>query len=256
VAFDWIDPKFGPYAIVVVVAVLVLVALAPIGSRRALARLRAARAQDPNALVRFYRRSIVVSWLVTGMVVGTLVVGPGVQPVDLGLVWPSGGYAWLAAALAAYLVVVVLIGGIRARRRLPRAAAARTRSRAAVLMPETRRERRLAVVVSVTVGVFEETVYRGFLVAVGVGLFRLPAFVAAAVSLALFAVAHLYQGWYGVVSSALVGALLTTLYALSGTLLFSMVVHAVIDLVALVVVPAQPSTPPEPVPVRTAPTGP
>jgi membrane protease YdiL (CAAX protease family) len=151
--------------------------------------------------------------------------------------------------------VVVVVGGVRARRRRPRAAVARTRATTAVLLPETRGERRLAVVVSVTVGVFEETVYRGFLVAVGVGVFGLPALVAAVVSLALFALAHVYQGWYGVLSSAVVGALLTMLYAMSGTLLFSMVVHAVVDVVALAVVPARPTTPPELVAVRTAPTG-
>ncbi|MEJ7704018.1 MAG: CPBP family intramembrane glutamic endopeptidase [Geodermatophilaceae bacterium] len=45
-----------------------------------------------------------------------------------------------------------------------------------------------------------------------------------------FGLAHLYQGRGGVVTTSVLGALLTFLYVGTGTLLVPMLVHAAIDL--------------------------
>jgi hypothetical protein len=53
---------------------------------------------------------------------------------------------------------------------------------------------------------------------------------AAALSLALFAVAHLYQGWGGVLKTGIAGILFTAVVAISGSLWPAIAMHALIDL--------------------------
>ena len=52
-----------------------------------------------------------------------------------------------------------------------------------------------------------------------------------------FGWAHLYQGAGGVISTALIGVLLTVLYLVTGSLLVPMLVHVAIDLLAMLRAP-------------------
>ncbi|WP_404333430.1 CPBP family intramembrane glutamic endopeptidase [Sphingomonas sp. MMS12-HWE2-04] len=62
--------------------------------------------------------------------------------------------------------------------------------------------------------------------------------VALAGSLVIFGLMHAYQGWKGVLGTAVVGAFITLVYLRSGSLLRPMVMHALIDMIALIVRPA------------------
>jgi membrane protease YdiL (CAAX protease family) len=69
------------------------------------------------------------------------------------------------------------------------------------------------------------------------------------ISSVIFGLNHLYEGIHGVVGSALAGFLFGLLFLLGGNLLLPIVVHALVDLRALVILP----TPAEPAPpLRTA----
>ena len=53
---------------------------------------------------------------------------------------------------------------------------------------------------------------------------------AAALSLSLFAIGHVYQGWNGVLRTGIVGAFFTLVVAISGSLWPAIALHALIDL--------------------------
>ncbi len=91
---------------------------------------------------------------------------------------------------------------------------------------------------AVTAGVCEEIVYRGLLIAFGVGVLGLSTTAAAALALAVFVAGHFYQGWKGMVVVALLGFWLTTVYLSTGSLLLPILVHVMIDVRGLVCMPA------------------
>jgi membrane protease YdiL (CAAX protease family) len=107
----------------------------------------------------------------------------------------------------------------------------------AAMLPGNRAERALALAVAVSAGICEELVYRGLLIAVGVGLLGLPAVAAAALSCLVFGLAHLYQGVGGVLGSTLVGAVLAAVYLVGASLLAPVLLHALLDVRALLLVP-------------------
>ncbi len=76
-------------------------------------------------------------------------------------------------------------------------------------------------------GFCEEFVFRGYLI------FAFQPFAglwgAAVISIALFAVAHAYQGASGVVMTGAVGSVLTLVVLISGSLLPAVALHALID---------------------------
>lgn len=99
------------------------------------------------------------------------------------------------------------------------------------MMPHSSEELRWFSLLSITAGICEELIYRGFYVwyLQAVGLPLLPA---AAVACVIFGFAHLYQGLRGVAMTTIVGGFLTGVYLLSGSLYVGMIIHALMDLYA------------------------
>jgi len=98
---------------------------------------------------------------------------------------------------------------------------------AEALLPHTATERKTFWLVSLTAGVCEETLYRGFMtwyLAVWMGL--IPAFV---VSSILFGAAHIYMGIAQVPKTALVGLIFAGVVFYSGSLWPATLLHAAID---------------------------
>lgn len=96
------------------------------------------------------------------------------------------------------------------------------------LAPHTRSELGWWISLSLTAGVCEEFVFRGYLIWAfrpKIGLWG-----AAAVSLAVFVAAHAYQGASGVLPVAIVGAVLTLTVLVFESLLPAMALHALIDI--------------------------
>lgn len=198
-------------------------------------------AADPGRRTRFYRDFIVQSWVTAAFVPLIAFGSADLSVVDLGWTWPSGdGIDYL---LAAYMLVITLVGGLRARHRLRRGQTIPARAGTALIVPRTAHERRLAVAVAVTAGITEEVVYRGLLIAAGTRLYDLPLALVVTASLALFVAAHAYQSRKELVGVAILGAVFTIIYLISGSLLLAIVVHIWQNLVALLLVPAHPSVP-------------
>ncbi|WP_158619008.1 CPBP family intramembrane glutamic endopeptidase [Micromonospora sp. M71_S20] len=196
---------------------------------------------DPRRRTRFYRDFIVQSWVTAAFVPLIAFVSADLSVIDLGWTWPSGdGIDYL---LAAYMLVTTTVGALRARRRTRRGEIIPIPVGTALIVPQTPHERRLSVAVAATAGITEEAVYRGLLIAAGTRLYDLPLALVVTASLALFVAAHAYQGRKGMIGVAILGALFTAIYLISGSLLLAIMVHIWQNLVALLLLPVRPSGP-------------
>jgi membrane protease YdiL (CAAX protease family) len=96
------------------------------------------------------------------------------------------------------------------------------------ILPRTPAELRWFAAVSVTAGICEEILYRGFILAYLRVLVPLPA--AVILSAVLFGMAHAYQGTRGILQTAGVGLVLGALALFGGSLWVPMALHAFVDL--------------------------
>lgn len=99
------------------------------------------------------------------------------------------------------------------------------------LIPRSTPEKIAFTGLSVSAGIAEELVFRSFLITV-LALASGSMVVAVAVSVAAFAVSHAYQGVVGVLRVAALGLVLTAPFLLTGSIFPSMIAHAVLDLLA------------------------
>jgi uncharacterized protein len=96
------------------------------------------------------------------------------------------------------------------------------------IAPHTRSELLVFLALSLSAGLCEEFVFRGYLL----WAFRPPLGLwgAAGFALVVFAAAHAYQGLQGVLATAIVGAVMTLVVLVFDSLLPAMILHALIDI--------------------------
>jgi membrane protease YdiL (CAAX protease family) len=187
---------------------------------------------DPDARRRLYRWGIRWQWACT---IGLLGLWAWLdRPLAwLGLVAPTGRAAWITAALcvaiAAFFATQVraVLTSADARAAL-RAQLDRSGPGVQAVTPATAPELKLFLAVSVTAGICEEIMARGFML----WYFScwLPGWAAIAAVIVVFGVGHAYQGLRGVLLTGAVGAIFLALYLWTGSLVAPMVIHAVVDL--------------------------
>lgn len=161
---------------------------------------------------------------------GALLAGPG----DSGFL----GLSDIAIALvggAAMGLAVVTAALILRQRRSPNLNA-RVLGEVERFIPATPQQRLWWAVLSINAGISEELFYRLLLplLLILAGLGATASFV---VSAAIFGLAHVYQGVRGVLTSVLVGLLLTALYLATHNLVLVMALHILIDLRLLLLSP-------------------
>jgi len=212
-----------------------------VSHRRLIARLSAG---DTDARARLYRSWTAGLWATALVVLLLAVLAPGFGLERLGLAWPHafdlpGIRPSVAAGFVAGALVAFAAGALAAHKMADRQA---YRPHVVggegvlAMLPRTRAERRSFAILAVTAGITEEIVWRGFLLAAFVALFPpLPFVVYVLVGAAWFGFAHLYQGVSGIVATAVVGAILILLYLATGSILLPIVVHALLDLRALLI---------------------
>lgn len=137
--------------------------------------------------------------------------------------------AWTLILIAAGMAVLIVSRALRFRFRLQETDFLET------ILPRTPRERRWFVGVSLVAGVCEEIVYRGYLIS-ALATLTPDVWTALILSTLLFAVVHAYQGWFGILRTAVLGFLLGLSFVLSGTLWPAILAHVAINLLAGLVV--------------------
>ena len=148
----------------------------------------------------------------------------------LGFVVPHGPRLFVAAGLV--VLLVILYGRTLAKlARIPqekRIALQNQFGETAAVLPHTRRELGGFVALSLSAGFCEEFVFRGFLIAALQPMLGLWG--AAALSLIVFAFAHAYQGKRGIVTTGVIGGLMTLVVLGCQSLLPAIALHALIDI--------------------------
>ncbi|MBE3589383.1 MAG: CPBP family intramembrane metalloprotease [Firmicutes bacterium] len=219
--------------------VLYLTLVEPFYGKREYLRLVNRMAVDPAARARFYWRIVLLEWFLVALVSISLRLRR--EPffrLDLTLPRSAAG-AGLVVGICAGLVLSI---GLSALSPNLRGRFRRQLEPVQVLLPVTRPERYGYVAVALTAGFCEEVLFRGlfmtYLSSLGPWLV-MPSIVA--ISAAAFGFAHLYQGWKGVLGTGVLGVVLALVYVYTGSLLWPILVHALLDLRVLALLPPPPS---------------
>lgn len=102
------------------------------------------------------------------------------------------------------------------------------------VLPETPAETAVfSLLVAPTAGIGEEIVYRGFLLGQLWG-FTDNAWLAAGVSSLVFGLLHIYQGWWGVVRTGMIGLVFATGLIMTGSLIPSIIAHTLANMLGVV----------------------
>ena len=213
--------------------VAILAIVLPVGGFISLRRIRrqVAAGIAHTARVSDYRNNMLIMWAVTGLTAGLWVI-LGRDWTTLGLA-PVGG-STLAVGIALLLAGSLVLVNFRYYRRVELSDSAARELVAMtegfdMVLPHSRRELKWFYGLSVTAGITEEILYRGFLMAYLGGLLPLPAVVV--VSSLIFAIAHLYQGLAGASRTLVVGLALAITYALTGSILIAVIAHVLVDII-------------------------
>lgn len=191
--------------------------------------VRASAAGVPGARARAYLVNILTSWGFTACVIALWAVRERPwNALRLGFATPLRLGAGLA--LAAIVVVLLLVQrrALLARPdRLARLLGKMKMSNAEALLPHTRGERRGFAVVSITAGICEEVLFRGFVMwyFAGWGIVA-----AVAVSSLFFGLGHIYLGVPHVLRTAIIGLVFAFIVLAAGSLWPAIIIHAAIDL--------------------------
>jgi membrane protease YdiL (CAAX protease family) len=209
--------------IIVALAVLVMPAVSVMNGRKFAREPLAARKLVPRYL-RIILRGIlfagvvIAAWWVQRRPFGALGLAP-----HLGI-WDYAGFA-LALLIGLGMVAQSFSLVSAPDEKIARAMKA---VHGIKITPNTPGELALFMLMSLSAGVWEELVYRGFLVWFLVPLMGLSG--AVAISALIFGLAHLYQGIRGFVTSGIIGLIFAAFYLLTASLWWLMAVHAAIDI--------------------------
>jgi membrane protease YdiL (CAAX protease family) len=186
-----------------------------------------------EVLLRMYRSTVI------GEVVGSLLAVGAIGPAILGIqpefsISGSLGALELVGSLAVGVPVGLALRKVLGKKRAnkPR----RTVADVAMLLPLSQAERWWFAAVSLCAGVGEELMFRGF------GFRFLNSFGLAGIGLVAagavaFGLAHSYQGLGGVLLTGIIGLLLGIVYSATGSLIWPMILHALLDLRILLIPP-------------------
>jgi membrane protease YdiL (CAAX protease family) len=195
---------------------------------------------DAGASRKFlaYAVTILCLWALTAVAVwiygwALLLIAPG--PTAAWLPAPVIVAPVLVAALAVFflLALMPLLQSLRGPRwrRAYQAAIRREFARIPGLVPNDAAERAAWIVLSLTAGVCEEVLFRGFLIRfLHGGAIALPVAGALAVSCLCFGLGHVYQGLKGAVNTTIAEFGFGLLFLLSGNLIPCILLHALMDL--------------------------
>lgn len=241
-----VHPYIGLARYLFAIALVLLFPLIDLPSMRRLKRFSSAAAR-----LAIYRQSVVSTWICTCVAVILAPLGALlIVPRRIGdLPWLDGKpvIGTLLGALIALLFAWILWPSIKCtldnstRKKYLKAYQA---SFIRYMLPVSRDERTWWVLLSVTAGVCEELLYRGFLLQFLHGhLAGGPAMsltLAWLLSSLAFGVAHIYQGVRGVVETTIAGLVFGLVAILSGNLALPILLHCLIDLrILLLYHPAQ-----------------
>lgn len=194
-------------------------------SRRYYAR---AKAGQPVNRTRFYRQTVMLEWTFLAVLVVAWLIFD--RPIaDLGLTTPEGPGFWSGAVVLVLLTGYLVYSWQRAKRAsdADKTKCVESIGRTIHFLPRTIWELQNFIGVSITAGIVEEIVYRGFVLWYLAQF--MPLWVAVVVSSVAFGLAHAYQGANGALRCGLVGLAFGVFYVVTGSIWLPIIAHALLD---------------------------
>ncbi|NNK89349.1 MAG: CPBP family intramembrane metalloprotease [Saprospiraceae bacterium] len=102
------------------------------------------------------------------------------------------------------------------------------------ILPVSKQEFYCFIVLSVSAGVCEEIMFRGFLITYLynlLGTSKLTIYIAVFVPAFLFGIAHAYQGTHAVIKVVLMAVIFGFVYVLSGSIIWLIIIHILVDII-------------------------
>jgi uncharacterized protein len=214
------------YAVVLVILAFIV----PWRSRARVRMLLQSATLASEERISLYLSTIVFQWALSGLICWRW-VAHGDTIMQLGIRFPNLPRAIVAAIGLSTLLVLNQIFGIRRLASLPRERRGLVAQLAEKLLPKTRREVFAAIGLVLTVAACEEFIYRGFIEGLFQQIFSSVS-AGAVISAGLFAIAHLYQGRRGILTTFVVGLVFSAVRIWTGSLWPSILIHFAVDFVA------------------------
>ena len=183
---------------------------------------------EPADRVKLYKETFVLEWVAFAVLALTwYLLG---RPIAyLGFVAAGGVAFWIGLALTA-LVSAILLNSWRQSKAMTadeKAKQKQTFGKLEYFLPRNDRELRLIFGLSMTAGIVEETIYRGFALWYLAQL--MPMWAAVVASAVVFGLGHSYQGTGGVARVTVIGLVFGAFYALTGSLWLPILAHFLLD---------------------------
>jgi hypothetical protein len=203
----------------------------PVRAYLGMKHLRAVSAADlPRVRPQYHARGIAAQWTLTAIVAALWIT----QHRALGQLLLLPRLTWgLAGVMIGTVGIVIAVVRQMSKLADDPELVARIHERlapAGQLLPATPQEWPRFAAFAVTAGICEELLFRGFIQ--WVLLSYLGLWPAVALQVIIFGVAHAYQGGAGMLRTGFVGAFLTFVVLISGSLYPAMLLHALMDLQA------------------------
>jgi len=187
---------------------------------------------DPRRKIRTYQRILLVEW-------GVSLLAWVAFRSQLFFTWPGAnhtvlqkvGLSFVVGLVSASVVVLLLqVFVTRLNQKLHKKVLA-VFKRIAFILPLSREERAWFLLVSLTAGICEEILYRGYLIQYLAGApMHNEIWIAIGISSLAFGLAHGYQGIGGIVGTGILGAVMAVIFVVTGSLWLPITLHAIIDL--------------------------
>lgn len=185
-----------------------------------------------------YASTIAFQWLAACIILWRT-SAHGIPVAQLGLALPRPQLAVAAAIVFSSLIFLNQISSLRRMAARPTEIKGLLPQLALKIFPQDNVERLAFFALVSTVAVCEEIIYRGFVQFAFQSWSHGVVVVGIIGSAAIFALAHLYQGKRGLVSTSVIGLLFSFVRASTGSLLAPVVAHFVADLAARFLAPGK-----------------
>ena len=187
---------------------------------------------------RGYCQSIALLWgFVLVIFIMCLIGNISLEEIGLRLIsfkyniWFSAVTLILSGLLLAFLSYQTILLLISAKSREEAKKQIATGEGAGQSLPQTKKEKWLFSFLSLSAGICEEIIFRGFLLFLLQAIFpAIPIYLIVLIPSVIFGIFHLYQGLPGIIKTGVLGALLLCVVLVTDSLILAMLLHFLGDL--------------------------
>lgn len=191
-------------------------------------RIKNAVLSGTKTRVQAYQEAMLFMWLPTLLLLA-LVAYSEVSATTLGLKWQGHLANWLGIGFVGAIAIYFLYSATSLSKNAELCDQYRQAAQSHDwMLPTNKRELQwFTAGLSISAGVCEELLFRGFLI--GVMSHEVGVSASLVVSSLLFGICHLYQGWTNVLRTGVIGLVLGVIFILTESLWVVITLHALVD---------------------------